>query len=143
MILVLVVVVVPLALVLFADSKGMFDQLGGGPFSTDDLSPPSSASGGHSSSREELEAETRQFVAARNYRLAARGEPALDVDSEVAKLMALDPANGSDLSPEVDAELREEVRTLVVARNERRKAKGEPPLDIEAEIDRQLREAGA
>jgi hypothetical protein len=43
--------------------------------------------------------------------------------------------------PEVDrqdAALREEIRQLVIARNERRLARGEPPLDVEAEIERQL-----
>jgi hypothetical protein len=32
------------------------------------------------------------------------------------------------------------VRQLVIARNERRAARGEPPLDVEAEVDRQLRD---
>jgi hypothetical protein len=32
------------------------------------------------------------------------------------------------------------VRQLVIARNERRMRKGEEPLDVEAEIERQLRE---
>jgi hypothetical protein len=41
-----------------------------------------------------------------------------------------------------DAALREEVRQLVVARNERRARQGKPPLDVEEEIDRQLRELG-
>jgi hypothetical protein len=39
-----------------------------------------------------------------------------------------------------DAELREEVRQLVVARNERRMARGQEPLDVEAEVERQLRD---
>ena len=38
----------------------------------------------------------------------------------------------------MDAQLREEVRQLVVARNERRMRKGEEPLDVETEIRRQL-----
>ena len=42
-----------------------------------------------------------------------------------------------------DAGLRAEVRELVVARNERRMRRGEEPLEIEAEVDRQLREFGA
>ena len=45
-------------------------------------------------------------------------------------------------APAVDPELREEVRTLVEARNARRVARGEEPLDVEAETDRQLRELG-
>ena len=53
--------------------------------------------------------------------------------------MELDPA----LLPEADqqdAALRLEVRQLVIARNERRAARGQPPLDVEAEVDRQLRD---
>jgi hypothetical protein len=38
----------------------------------------------------------------------------------------------------IDAELREEVRQLVIARNERRMRQGKPPLDVEEEIARQL-----
>lgn len=37
-----------------------------------------------------------------------------------------------------DAALREEVRQLVIARNERRMRRGERPLDVEAEVERQL-----
>jgi len=43
----------------------------------------------------------------------------------------------------VDAGLRDEVRQLVIARNERRIRRGEEPLDVEAEVERQLRDAGA
>ena len=32
---------------------------------------------------------------------------------------------------------------MVIARNARREARGEPPLDVEAEVERQLREFGA
>ena len=57
------------------------------------------------------------------------------------------PKPGSALSkpaatPRDDA-LREEVRQLVLARNERRARQGKPPLDVEAEIERQLSEFGA
>ena len=38
----------------------------------------------------------------------------------------------------MDAELRAEVRQLVVARNERRLREGLEPLDVEAETERQL-----
>ena len=44
-------------------------------------------------------------------------------------------APGSD-----DPALRAEVRQLVIARNERRARQGKEPLDVEAEVDRQLRE---
>ena len=39
-----------------------------------------------------------------------------------------------------DPEILEEVRTLVEARNARRIARGQEPLDVEAEIARQLRD---
>ena len=41
-----------------------------------------------------------------------------------------------------DPALREEVRQLVVARNERRLRQGKEPLDVESEVDRQLRDLG-
>ena len=65
----------------------------------------------------------------------ARGETPLDIDAEYAALSSA--ATGRDEA------LREEVRQLVIARNERRARKGEPPLDVEEEIDRQLRDLGA
>lgn len=37
-----------------------------------------------------------------------------------------------------DDDLREEVRQVVVANNERRERRGEDPLDVEAETDRRL-----
>ena len=50
------------------------------------------------------------------------------------KLLEAAPATGA----EVDEELREEVRRLVIAGNERRLRRGEAPLDVEAETERQL-----
>ena len=81
--------------------------------------------------------EIRQMVEARNARRAARGQPPVDVDDEVARLQAeLAPA------PAADAALREEVRQLVEARNARLGARGEAPLDVEAETERRLRGLG-
>jgi hypothetical protein len=42
-----------------------------------------------------------------------------------------------------DPALRAEVRQLVRARNARRARRGQPPLDVEAEVERQLRDLGA
>jgi hypothetical protein len=67
----------------------------------------------------------------------ARGREALDVDAEVQKLLAAE-SGGPGLG--ADRELREEIRQLVVARNERRQRQGKEPLDVEQEIERQLRE---
>ena len=45
--------------------------------------------------------------------------------------------------PTGEVTLRDEVRQLVVARNERLLRQGKEPLDVEAEVERQLRELGA
>jgi len=74
------------------------------------------------------EDEIRQMLGARNARRAARGEPPVDVDAELAALAraAADPA------------LEAEVREHVAAMNRRRIAAGRPPLDADAEVARRL-----
>ena len=42
--------------------------------------------------------------------------------------------------PVVDPGLRDEVRQLVIARNDRRQRAGKAPLDVDAEVERQLHE---
>jgi hypothetical protein len=85
----------------------------------------------------EADAELRQLLEAKAYRQNARGEEAIDVDSEMERLRA-----EQRKAPDVKADpgLREEVRQLVVARNERRARQGKDPLDVDAEIERQLRD---
>ena len=65
-----------------------------------------------------------------------RGEAPLDVEAETARLLAAAAAPRRQKT--IDAELRAEVRQLVVVRNERRLRQGLEPLDVEAETDRQL-----
>ena len=60
----------------------------------------------------------------------------LDIDAELERL--LDDTQAPDLGQ--DPALRAEVRELVVARNHRRVRAGKEPLDVEAEIERQLRD---
>jgi hypothetical protein len=79
--------------------------------------------------RIERDEEVRQMLEARNARRRRRGEPELDVETELARLTALADADG---------ELRDEIRQLVIARNHRRERKGLAPLDVEAEIAREL-----
>ncbi len=86
--------------------------------------------------RAEREAEIRQMLQARSARRVSRGEAPLDVDAEVAALLAEQPA----APPAHDAGIAEEVLQLVVARNERRERQGLEPLDIEAEVARTLAE---
>ena len=46
-----------------------------------------------------------------------------------------------DPRPEAPAAREDEIRQLLEARNVRRLARGEPPLDVEAEVARRLRDA--
>jgi hypothetical protein len=136
---IVVLVVAPLAAVLFAGAFGLLDQLGRGGLFVDDRPPRPTPAPNSPAAVAEREADIRQFVQARSDRRAARGEGALDVDAEVERLMELDPSAQPEQDQQ-DAALRAEVRQLVIARNERRAARGQPPLDVETEVDRQLRD---
>ena len=76
------------------------------------------------------------MLEAKAYRQRARGDAPLDVEAELGRLLA-EPQAGS---AGVDRGLVEEVRQLVVARNERRVRQGKEPLDVDEEVERQLRE---
>jgi hypothetical protein len=136
---VVVLVVAPLAAILFAGAFGMLDQLGRGGLYQDERPPASVPAANSRAAIAEREEDIRQLVQARSDRRRARGEDSLDVDAEVRRLMELDPSAQPE-EEQQDAALRAEVRQLVIARNERRAARGEPPLDVEAEVDRQLRD---
>jgi hypothetical protein len=82
-----------------------------------------------SAAQRERDEEVRQMLEARNARRRRRGEPEIDVETELARLTALADADG---------DLRDEIRQLVIARNHRRARKGLAPLDVEAEITREL-----
>jgi hypothetical protein len=41
-------------------------------------------------------------------------------------------------APQIDEDLRHEIRDLVIARNHRRARTGKPPLDVEVEVERQI-----
>jgi hypothetical protein len=133
-----VLVALPLAGIAFAFAGSALKTLGKGPFAIEQELPQ--RSGGRlvtpPVSPEIREAEVRQMVEAKSYRRVTRGEEPLDVDAEVARLLATPPTGALGQ----DAELREEVRQLVVARNERRMRRGEEPLDVQAEVHRQLLE---
>ena len=66
--------------------------------------------------------------------LAPRPEPAHLRDEDLRQLEAVLGRHAPD------DDLRAEVRALVEARNARRAARGEPPLDVDAEVDRRLSE---
>ncbi len=120
-------------------SGSVYDEIGAGGLVRDGdpgasalAQAPESPAG-----RAEREREIRQMLGARSERLVARGEPALDIDAEVARLM--EPARQPAAH---DASLVDEVRQLVIARNERRARQGLPALDVETEIARTLQELG-
>ena len=124
--------------VLFLVTRGsdsMYDQIGQGGISREgDYATPGEAAG-TGAARSEQEQEIRQLLGARSERRVRRGEPALDIDAEVARLMA-DAAGERERDPALVAE----VRQLVVARNERRGRQGLEPLDVDAEVARTLQE---
>jgi hypothetical protein len=136
---IIVLVVAPVAAVLFAGAFGVLEQLGRGGMSLEERPMRHAPMPNSPAAKAEREDDIRQLVQARHDRALARGEAGLDVDAEVERLMALDPAAQPEADQQ-DAALREEVRQLVVARNERRIARGEDPVDVETEVDRQLRD---
>jgi hypothetical protein len=127
---------VVMSLVFLFSRGSSYDQIGHGGFTSDGppeggpppLAPDSPAG------RAERELEIRQMLSARSERLVGRGEPALDIEAEVARLLGTPPPGAH--SPG----LTEEVRQLVVARNERRVRQGLEPLDVNAEVARTLEE---
>jgi hypothetical protein len=116
------------------DSTGdTHEQIGAGGLMSDGgfgVAPPPAPV----ESRAERELEVRQMLTARSERLVRAGEPPLDIDAEVARLLG--PSQSDGLAPGVT----DEVRQLVVARNERRVRQGLEPLEVEAEVVRTLEE---
>jgi hypothetical protein len=139
---IVMLVVAPLATALFAGSWGLIDEIGKGGLALEEPrpDPPAPSRPLTPMARAEREAEIRQMVQARHDREAARGEDPVEVEPEVQRLLVLGAEMAPDPAGEHDELLREEVRQLVVARNDRRMARGEPPLDVDAEVDRQLSE---
>ena len=85
------------------------------------------------------------MLEAKSYRRVRQGEPVLDVEAELRRVLGDDVGDQTSGAtddaahrPEVDPALRDEVRRLVIIRNERRVREGQPPLDVEAETERQL-----
>ncbi|HEY6396498.1 MAG TPA: hypothetical protein VIX82_03485, partial [Solirubrobacteraceae bacterium] len=68
---------------------------------------------------------------ARNARRVRRGETPIDIENEVSEL------TGGAADP-IDPALRAEIRELVVARNERLRRAGKPPLDVDTAVQREI-----
>jgi hypothetical protein len=133
-----------MAFVLLGPRRGesAYDRIGGGGMTKEsDYAGAQPPTGESPAARAEREREIRQMLVARSERLVRGGQPALDVDAELARLLAPSPPKGGEASArERDPELLAEVRQLVLARNERRARQGEELLDVDAEIVRTLKE---
>ncbi|MDQ2675594.1 MAG: hypothetical protein M3Y34_02200 [Actinomycetota bacterium] len=137
-ILLIVLVAIPIGAISFIGSGEAFRQIGRGPLSIEQDFPQGRAGGPSAPvSSEVREAEIRQFLEARSYRLAAKGERPIDVEAELERILADERSSGSLIR---DAQLVSEVRELVEASNARRIRMGREPLDVEAEVKRQLTE---
>jgi hypothetical protein len=116
-----------------------YDQIGAGGISREGdyagAAPPPAPDS--PAAQAEREREIRQMLVARSERLVRRGQPALDVDAELTRLL-----DGERETRPSDGGLVEEVRALVLARNERRVRQGQEPLDVEREVARTLAELG-
>jgi hypothetical protein len=131
-------VVMCLLFMVTRESSSVYDEIGRGGISREGepaygLTAPAPDSAAGQSEREQ---EIRQMLHARSERMVRRGEPALDVDAELAHL--LEPTQSADRGH--DTALVAEVRQLVRARNERRARQGLEELDVEAEVTRTLQE---
>jgi hypothetical protein len=131
-----VAVSVVMSLIFLFSRGSMFDHIGDGGLTgeSDPYGSPPPPDGGSFGSSAEQELEIRQMLKARSARMVGRGEPALDIDAEVARLLAPMQSSGHDPG------LTTEVRQLVVARNERRARQGLEPLDVDAEVAQTLQE---
>jgi hypothetical protein len=134
---VVVAVAVVAAVFTFAGTGKLYRQIGRGGFSMDGdeaAAARARAPATGAVANAERDEEVRQMLVARNARRAARGQAPVDVEDELARLVAP--------SVHVDPALEAEIRSLVVAKNERRGRQGKPPLDVEDEVRRQIAELG-
>jgi hypothetical protein len=125
--------------------ESMYERIGAGGISREEdyARTAPAAVGDSAAQREEREREIRQMLSARSERLVRNGQPALDVEAELTRLLAgASSPEGERTSPRRDGALVSEVRQLVLARNERRARRGMEPLDVEAEVARTLDELG-
>ncbi len=120
-------------------SESAYDRIGAGGISREgDYGGGAPRAPDAQAAQAEREREIRQMLSARSERLVRNGQPPLDVDAEMARLLAGE-RGGRDSNPR-DPELVAEVRQLVLARNERRVRQGIEPLDVDGEVARTLDE---
>jgi hypothetical protein len=132
-------VVISLLFLFTRGTDSMYDHIGRGGLSQDSDygGGPLAQAPDSPAARAEREQEIRQMLGARSDRLVRRGLEPLDIEAELARLLAPEQAPSTQ-----EPALVEEVRQLVVARNERRVRQGLEPLDVDAEVTRTLDELG-
>jgi hypothetical protein len=131
--------VLPLAAFWFARSGPAWKELGKGRFGVmQSMPPPRLAQPSPEIDLAIQAAEARQMLEAKSYRRTRRGEEPLDVEAEMTALLDTELSGKARKKRNLDEKLRAEVRQLVIARNERRMRRGEEPLDVEAEVERQV-----
>jgi hypothetical protein len=131
--------VLPLAAFWFARSGTAWKELGKGRFGVmQSMPPPRLAQPSPEIDLAIQAAEARQMLEAKSYRRTRRGEEPLDVEAEMTALLDTELSGKKRRKRNLDEKLRAEVRQLVIARNERRMRRGEEPLDVEAEVERQV-----
>ena len=133
-------VILPIAAFAFARSGPAWESIGkGGRFGVmHSMPPPRMAQPSPEIDLAIQAAEARQMLEAKSYRRIQRGEEPLDVEAEMTALLDTELSGNKTGKRGLDEKLRAEVRELVVARNERRMRRGEEPLDVEAEVERQV-----
>jgi hypothetical protein len=131
--------VLPLAAFWFARSGPAWKELGKGRFGVmQSMPPPRLAQPSPEIDLAIQAAEARQMLEAKSYRRTQRGEEPLDVEAEMTALLDTELSGKARKKRNLDEKLRAEVRQLVIARNERRMRRGEEPLEVEAEVERQV-----
>lgn len=131
--------VLPLAAFWFARSGPAWKELGKGRFGVmQSMPPPRLAQPSPEIDLAIQAAEARQMLEAKSYRRTQRGEEPLDVEAEMTALLDTELSGKARKKRNLDEKLRAEVRQLVIARNERRMRRGEEPLDVEVEVERQV-----
>jgi len=131
------IVLLSLVLLFAGRTDSAYDQIGRGGISreSDYARRAPGPAPGTPAAAAEREREMRQMLTARSERLERKGQPPLEIDAELARLLA-----GERAPVTRDAELVAEVRQLVVARNERRARQGLAPLDVNVEVERTIAE---
>jgi hypothetical protein len=146
LLLALCLVVLPIAAIAFARSGKGLAELGRGRFAVDREEPRAAGAPPEPAEPAVREEEVRQMVEAAAYRRRTRGEEELDVEAEIDRILGRggtepEADGGMDTPGEgADDGIRNEIRQLVIANNERRERRGEEPLDVESEVSRRLRE---